>query len=310
MDQGKLVSVGEVETKAGLKCCTFAASSPGLRQIAVGTFSGCLDIYDLQALSKPIWSSQAHTSLVNCVDGCGGPVGAGAAELVTGGRDGAVKIWDPRVKDAVVTLEPTVTQAADCWSVAFGNASSENERCVAAGYDNGDVKFFDFRTMSLRWETNIRNGVCHLQFDRKDISMNKLAVSCLESSLRIYDLRTYHPSEGYACLQTSLEKKSTLWGSHFLPQNLEIFATCVGGGQVYLYRYSYPPQRRVADANGVDVGVAGKLEILNEKTVAAQPIVAFDWHAGKAGLVALAALDQTLRVVICTKLDLYYFQVY
>ena len=30
---------------------------------------------------------------------------------------------------------------------------------MCAGYDNGDVKMFDLRTMGLRWETNVKNGV-------------------------------------------------------------------------------------------------------------------------------------------------------
>ncbi|CAF4754510.1 unnamed protein product, partial [Rotaria magnacalcarata] len=34
--------------------------------------------------------------------------------------------------------------------------------------------------MSLRWETNIKNGVCCLEFDRKDIEMNKLVATTLE----------------------------------------------------------------------------------------------------------------------------------
>lgn len=33
----------------------------------------------------------------------------------------------------------------DCWSVAFGNSFNDEERCVLAGYDNGDVKLFDMR---------------------------------------------------------------------------------------------------------------------------------------------------------------------
>lgn len=33
----------------------------------------------------------------------------------------------------------------DCWSVAFGNSYNDEERCVLAGYDNGDVKLFDLR---------------------------------------------------------------------------------------------------------------------------------------------------------------------
>ena len=40
-----------------------------------------------------------------------------------------------------------------------GNAYTPHERCVCAGYDNGDIKLFDLKTMSLRWETNVKNGV-------------------------------------------------------------------------------------------------------------------------------------------------------
>ena len=57
----------------------------------------------------------------------------------------------------------------------------------------------------------------------KDIKMNKLGVSTLESCLVMYDLRTYHPTEGFAG-RTERITKSTLWGCHFLPQNREAWA--------------------------------------------------------------------------------------
>lgn len=41
----------------------------------------------------------------------------------------------------------------------LGNAYNADERTVAAGYDNGDIKLFDLKNMSLRWETNVKNGV-------------------------------------------------------------------------------------------------------------------------------------------------------
>ena len=43
--------------------------------------------------------------------------------------------------------------------ITSGNSFSDDERCVAAGYDNGDLKMFDLRTLSLHWETHIPNGV-------------------------------------------------------------------------------------------------------------------------------------------------------
>jgi hypothetical protein len=52
-----------------------------------------------------------------------------------------------------------------------------------AGYDNGDVKMFDLRAGKVRWETNVRNGVCGTEFDRKEIQMNKFCVTTLESQV-------------------------------------------------------------------------------------------------------------------------------
>ena len=43
-----------------------------------------------------------------------------------------------------------------------GNSFNDVERCVCAGYDNGDIKMFDLRTMTLRWESNVKNGVGNL----------------------------------------------------------------------------------------------------------------------------------------------------
>ena len=70
-------------------------------------------------------------------------------------------IWDTRQADVpVASMEPAEGETKrDCWTVCFGNAYSTSERIVAAGYDNGDVKLFDLRTMSLRWEHNVKNGV-------------------------------------------------------------------------------------------------------------------------------------------------------
>ena len=43
----------------------------------------------------------------------------GAPELVTGGADGCVRIWDPRQDAPVVSLEPAESETVkpDCWAV-------------------------------------------------------------------------------------------------------------------------------------------------------------------------------------------------
>lgn len=115
------------------------------------------------------WHAAAHSLASPPLLRCGGlGIGGGAPEIVTGGADGSVRVWDPRVPDCVVALDPVPGESKrDCWAVAFGNSYSDSERCVAAGYDNGDVKLFDLRTSTMRWETNAANGVVSLEFDRR-----------------------------------------------------------------------------------------------------------------------------------------------
>jgi WD40 repeat protein len=176
---GELEMVKEKEKKDAIKCGTFGHSTLAERTLATGDFKGMLEIWDLERLETPTYSAKAHNSIVNCCDGCGGTVGAGAAEIVTGSRDGCVRVWDPRQKDVpVAALEPGEGEPArDCWSVSFGNAHSVEDRCVVAGFDNGDVKLWDLRTNEIRWETCVGNGVCGVEFDRLDIPMNKMVAT-------------------------------------------------------------------------------------------------------------------------------------
>jgi len=311
LDTGKLNAVSSRDVSQGLKCASFGAASLEERNVAVGDFAGSVSILDLEDPSaKPVWTVKGHETLVNCIDGCGGlNIGCGAPELVTGSRDGCVKVWDPRIGRPVVSLEPECesddsNDRRDCWAVAFGNSFNDQERAIAAGYDNGDVKLFDLRTNTVRWETNCENGVCGLQFDRKDIEMNKLVVTTLESKFRVYDMRTEHPTEGFAFLSERAHK-STVWGVRHVPQNRDLMMTTGGNGGLNLYKYSYPKQRQTKDAEGRPMGVPGTVELLNSKIISTQPIVSFDWNLDKEGLSALACLDQTIRIFIVTKLNLY-----
>ena len=40
-----------------------------------------------------------------------------------------------------------------CWCCpcAAGNSFNDEERCLAAGYDNGDIKLFDLRANAIRY---------------------------------------------------------------------------------------------------------------------------------------------------------------
>ena len=291
-----------------LKCLTFGAHGSG--EFAAGDLDGNLSLWNSEKLKAPVHTyKNAHSSIINCIDGIGGQQGitSGSPEIVTGGRDGFVRLWDIRQKDKhVAEMGPLDGGVArDCWTVAFGNSFSNEERCIAAGYDNGDIKMYDLRTMSLRWETNIGNGVCNVSFDRKDIKMNKLAATGLEGTLQVFDLRTQHPDSGFASYTLPSKQSSTVWNACHLPQNRDIFMTSDGAGRLNLYKYMYPSKRAEKDANGIEKGVAGTLSTLNFADIADQPISAFNWNNSKMGLCAFTSFDQMLRIGIVTKLNSY-----
>ncbi|MCO5549918.1 hypothetical protein L7F22_003394 [Adiantum nelumboides] len=305
LNGSELSKLVESEKPTSIKCGTFGSSSLIDRQLATGDFKGNLHIWDLEKLSLPVFSAKAHDSIINAIDGCGGlGIGYGAPEIVTGGRDGRVCVWDQRQKDdPVVAFEPESRETArDCWTVAFGNSFNDEERCVLAGYDNGDIKLFDLKTCKVRWETSTKNGVCGIQFDRKDIKMNKCVATTLESKFHVFDLRTQHPEKGFACLTEKMSHGSTIWGVKHLPQNREIFSVLGGDGSLSLYKYNYPEQRSLKDMEGKSYGVVGKVNLLSSAILSTQPINCLDWSPDKEGLAVMGSFDQCVRVVIVTKL--------
>ena len=70
-------------------------------------------------------------------------------------------VWDIRQKDIpVVKFSPAEgTTGRDCWSVAFGNSYNSEERVIAAGYDNGDIKLYNLNSMKVMWSKCVKNGV-------------------------------------------------------------------------------------------------------------------------------------------------------
>lgn len=305
LDGGKIVKKAEYEKPAALKCGTFGGSALEERHLATGDFKGYMMTWDLERMSQPVYSAQAHESIINCIDGCGGQgIGGGAPEIVTGGRDGCVKVWDVRQKnDPVADISPVPgSEVRDCWAVAFGNSFDDDERCVAAGFDNGDLKLFDLRTMSVRWETHLPNGICNVEFDRKDIMMNKLLVTGLESTFNVYDMRTFNSKSGYAAVTTK-SHKSTIWCGAHLPQNRDVFITTGGNGSCHLWKYKYPGKRFKEVKDEEPVGVAGEVVELSRASLSTQPISSFHWNRDKMGLCLTTAFDQQIRVAIVTKLN-------
>ena len=308
----ELTQVGETKTDKSIKCLTFGAATLEERHVACGDFGGCLQVFDLERLSEPVWRVKAHDDFINAVDGAGGGCGGsgeGAPEVATASRDGTVKVWDLRVKEKpVLCMRPGRDGAdarRDAWAVAFGNAHSDSDRAVAAGYDNGDLKLFDLRTVSVLFEDTAPAGICSLQFDRKDIEMNKLVAACLKGYVCLWDLRTRHPDKGYTRLDGGAEgDKATVWSVRHLPQNREVMATASGSGGLTLWKYEYPEKRsRKSEGDGKEEGVVGKLVQLQDSEFGEQPLGSFAWSPDKTGLGLCTSFDQKIRTVIVTRLN-------
>lgn len=49
--------------------------------------------------------------------------------------------------------------------------------------------------------------MCSLEFDRKDISMNKLVATSLEGKFHVFDMRTQHPTKGFASVTEKVNER-------------------------------------------------------------------------------------------------------
>ena len=299
LDEGGMDLLRSSDHASSFKCCTFGGHTIPQREMFTGNANGDLESWDLESLVEPTVSVKAHDSMINAMDGCGGGTnGIGAPEIVTGSRDGTVKVWDRRQRAAVAIFRSCLEKSYECWSVAFGNSFDNSERCILAGYENGDIKMYDLKTGTVRSEVNVSNGVCSVEFDRKDTSMNKFVATCLESQFVIFDGRTYNASDGFASLTCYTKQKTTVWAIRHLPQDRDVMAILLGDGTVELHEYEYPARRSQITADGQTKGIIGKLHHVNSKHLSSQPINAWDWHTEKKGLAVCTGFDQYVRVVL------------
>lgn len=64
-------------------------------------------------------------------------------------------------------------------------------------------------------------------------------------------------------------------------------------------------KRSESDADGNDVGIIGSVSLLQNVNLSSQPISSLDWSPDKIGLAVCTSFDQTIRVLITTKLNLF-----
>ena len=305
MNKGKLEIVSEFQKEYGFKCSTFGASSLSSRDLAVGDFEGNLIIYDLVKGTPNYEIKKAHKSIIYSIDAVGNNITYGTEEVVTGGKDGSVKIWDLRSDKPAILLEPKGIEdtSLECWSVAFGGCFNRDERNLGIGYDNGDIKIYDLRMDKLLYGENFKYGICSLEFDKKNIPINKMIATTLDSKIYLFDVKNLEKRNNSNCDKLIDEiNNTTIWGTKFVPQRRDIFVSLGGNGSLNIYKFHN------SDFNCDEIGSSNKenrkLKLINSHKISTQPIIGFDWHSIKFGLSCLVAFDRTVKICTINKLNL------
>ncbi|KAF8930520.1 hypothetical protein BGZ47_000504 [Haplosporangium gracile] len=316
----RLVLQSETEKKIQFKSGTFRASprSSTLPHLLTGDFEGHVGLWDLSRAEVPVWIFRAHEDVVNCMDGVGSRTGR--PEFVTGGRDGAVKLWDMRQdhkatgatgSGAGVALgKPLSTMASlkkqvdghDVWCVNMGvGQGNDDEILVVAGYDNGDLRVMDLRMGQAVFETNLQHGICSVELSPRrqgtnSRSFSSLVATTLEGSMHVFDLADGQLSQ-FKATSASAESNttammeevvavqsgddSTLWQVRHVPQRPDIFAVTDGGG--YLHLYEHGDEKTLTKP-------------LGSHKLAEQGILSLEFNEDLEGLFVGCDLDNTLRV--------------
>lgn len=268
--------------------------------LLAGGFEGSVGLWDLSRTEVPLSMFKAHDDVVNCMDGAGSL--SGRPEFVTGCRDGTVRLWDMRQNHKEAPGNPIPIsdmslkkgrEGHEVWCVALGRPGSEadttgtsaDDMLVVAGYDNGDLRVVDIRAGQPVFETNLKHGICSVEFDRRQGRANGLVATTLEGAIHSFDMLngqfpdTNRTTDEVVTVQTGDD--STIWQARHIPQRPDIIAATDGGGQLYLYQHG--------DEKTL-------IKPLGSHKAAKEAMISLEFNEDLEGLYVGCDLDCTLRV--------------
>ena len=185
-------------TKHAAKCMALGFHSD---HVAIGHSNGKMAIYDINNMSKSIFSTKAHDDNgIAAIHGYGNSSSSssnvGSPLIVTGGIDGVVRLWDPRTRQFVISLTPEHANKRACSSVYIDNPLADAEQCIIAGYGTGDFVLYDIRARRTRLTTYLDKGITDFTLLSYKNGPKKLCATSLLASFDIIDLQETIESNG------------------------------------------------------------------------------------------------------------------
>jgi len=280
--------VNSCKRKKAIRCGTFESSSLEDRYYVTGDFGGNLSVWDLEDIDSPIEEvNGAHSDMINCITG-----DRETGNVVTGGRDGQVRIWDRRdLKQCAIKI--VGDKCHDVWTVT----TKDNQIC--AGYSNGDIRMFDIRTTDkVTWETNFGAGGATSLYFMPD---KRLAGGGAGGGVTVWDLLTRHKTRGYTRTDRKVDS-SCVWSVNPSPDDENIIVVTLGSGGVQLLKFNPPGHRVMIGSDGINVGTPGDLRPVANVQCSDRPITSWHWSNDRPGLGIATGLDQKIRVTIVTNI--------
>ena len=248
-----------------VRCATFNSSPLEERQLVTGDFSGGLAVWDVDDLEDPIEEmTGAHSDLIHCVTGSAGL-------LVSGGREGMVKVWDRRdLRRSVLSMEGEGGRP-EVWTVEAGPDCDS----LCAGYSNGDVRIFDCKAGRVRWQSSLSKGVTCLNL----LSGDRLLAGSLGGSVVLWNTTSHQRTE------TKLEG-STVWSAVASPHDESLVVSTLGSGALHLLSVT-----------------SGDVSQLTSHQSSDKPITTWAWSRDKPGLGLATGFDQNIYIYIVTDIQ-------
>lgn len=205
---------------------------------------------------------------------------AGSTTIVTGGEDGAIRLWDTRNKAIrdVQTLNQTCKNA--CWCL---EATKTHQ--VLAGFADGRVSLYDLRRGEEQEKLEVcrkylPDGICGISSTTDETFVAATLRTMIWSG-------TWREEKDEECRAYRVrDDECTIWTCSPSPHRSNALAVGDGRGAMHLCRYQIDERAPVVE----------KVVSVN---IATQPVISAEWHSEQPGVLLCTSMDDRVHVLLC-----------